>query len=74
MGYGICTPAVSLWGSMAGSLTSLRLILVESGGAGAALGEWELILAALKLLCSITSLKPGTTALPSISSTAKWEF
>lgn len=33
---------------MAGSLTSLRLILIDSEGRKATLGEWELILTALK--------------------------
>lgn len=35
-------------GSMAGSLTSLRLVLIDLEGRRATLGEWELILAALK--------------------------
>lgn len=68
MGCGVGTPAVSLLGSMAGSLTSLRLFLVDlwrGRGVGAALGEWELILTVLKPPYSTYSLKQGTT-IPSV--------
>lgn len=67
MGCGVGTPAVSLLGYMAGSLTSLRLFLVDlwQGGGGAALGEWELILTVLKPPYSTYSLKQGTT-IPSV--------
>lgn len=68
MGCGVGTPAVSLLGYMAGSLTSLRLFLVDlwrGRGVGAALGEWELILTVLKPPYSTYSLKQGTT-IPSV--------
>lgn len=59
------TPAVSLLGSMSGSLTSLRHILVDFGTQGVTLGEWELILTGLKPSYSTYSLKLGTTT-PSV--------
>lgn len=65
MGCGVGTPAAFLLGSMAGSLTSLRLILVDLEGRGATLGEWGLILAVLKPPYSTYSLKQGTT-IPSV--------
>lgn len=40
--------SVSQPGSRAGSLTSLSRVLTDSEGRRATLGEWELILAALK--------------------------
>lgn len=61
MGCGIGTPVVSLLGSMVGSLTSLRLILVDFGTRGVTLGEWELILTVLEPSYSTYSLKLGTT-------------